>query len=433
MSKLRYHVFRKPKKLKSGKTVYRWYYYWIDENGKQIQRSCGKNIKNRNAAGDFVRTLPPPPRAATAAPCDKRGLPLYSKPINNPDMLVKDIAAEMFIPGTMHVKRRAQLKKSVTEETLYSNRVFMLHITATWGDRMLRTLELDEVMNYLFSVDRSASWKNQYISALNEIYQEAQFLGCKIYKPHFPSIGKTPNKPDIFTDDDLERLLRPENFKYDFFLFFLCTLSGGLRVGETRGIRVKQIIFEKKAIIVDGFMKNKNVRTVYNKCGSPEHPKLRVVPYPDLTLDLLAAHIEKNALGGDDFVFTYNGSPVSKSMTETAFYNALLNAGITWDKETLKKNGHWKAGHLHVTRNMIPGGRRLVIHSFRYTYVTKMRTELVAEDLQKITGHESTAQVDYYNQRNLERALQAIPDAGAAVSALLPAAVAENSVTRRIA
>ena len=334
----------------------------------------------------------------------------------------------------IHVKRRQQLKKSVAEETLCANRVFMTHITAMWGDRMLRTLELDEVMNYLFNVDRSASWKNQYISALNEIYQEAQFLGCKIYKPHFPTIGKTPNKADIYTDNELERLLRPENFKHDFFfLFFLCTLSGGLRVGETRGIRVKQIIFDKKALIVDGFMKSKNTRTVYNKCGTPEHPKLRVVPYPDLTLNLLAAHIEKNALNGDDYVFTYNDRPVSKSMTETAFYTALLNAGITWDKETLKQKGHWKGGHLHVTRGMIPDGRRLVIHSFRYTYVTKMRAELAAEDLQKITGHESTAQVDYYNRRNLERALQAIPDADTAVRSLLPAAVVENSVTQRSA
>ena len=163
MSNLRYHVFRKPKKLRNGKTVHRWYYYWIDENGKQIQKSCGTSVKNRNAAGDFVRSLPPPPKAATASPCDKRGLLLYSKPANNPDMLVKDIASEMFLPGTMHVKRRQQLKKSVAEETLCANRVFMTHITAMWGDRMLRTLELDEIMNYLFNVDRSASWKNQYI------------------------------------------------------------------------------------------------------------------------------------------------------------------------------------------------------------------------------------------------------------------------------
>ncbi|MCL2410046.1 MAG: tyrosine-type recombinase/integrase [Treponema sp.] len=429
MSNLRYHVFRKPKKLKNGKSVRRWYYYWIDDSGKQIQKSCGKNIKNRNDAEDFIRSLPPPQKTPAAAPYDNRGILLYSKPANNANILVKDIAVEMFIPGTLHVKRRQQLNKSVNEDTLKANRVFMLHITAMWGDRTLRSLELDEVMNYLFAADRSGSWKNQYISALNEIYQEAQFLGCKIYKPNFPTIGKTPNKADILTDDELERLLIPQNFKHDFYLFYLCKLSGGLRMGEVRGLRVKQIIFDKKALIVDGFMKKRNVRTVYNKCGSPEHPKLRVIPYPDLTLDLLAAHIEKNNLNADDFVFTYNNKPVSKSMAETAFFTALINAGITWDKETLVKNGLWKRGHLHGTKDLIPDGRRIVPHSFRYTYVTKMRTTLIAEDVKKITGHESIAQVDYYNRLNLDRMLKAIPDADDAVRTLLPAAILQNSVT----
>ena len=132
MSNLSYHAFRRPVRLKNGKKVRRWYYYWIDDTGKQVQKTCGKNVKSREAAENFIRSLPPPPKAATAAPCDKHGLLLYSKPANNNDMLVKDIASEMFLPGTIHVKRRQQLKKSVAEETLCANRVFMTHITAMW-------------------------------------------------------------------------------------------------------------------------------------------------------------------------------------------------------------------------------------------------------------------------------------------------------------
>jgi integrase len=238
----------------------------------------------------------------------------YKRPGINTDLLIKDIARDMFIPGSGHIFRRQQLSKSVSDDTLKANRVFMEHITKTWGNRMLRTMELDEVMHFLFSkTDRSASWKNQYISALNEIYQEAQFLGCKIYKPHFPSIGKIENKADIFTQTELERLFVKENFTHDFFfLFFLCSLSGGLRLGETRGMRAKQIIFEKNAVIIDGFLKGNGKRTVYNKKGSPEHPKLRVVLYPAYTLGLLQAHIEKNGIGPEDYIFTFREHPVSK-------------------------------------------------------------------------------------------------------------------------
>lgn len=136
-------------------------------------------------------------------------------------------------------------------------------------------------MNYLFSVNRSASWKNQYISALNEIYQEGQFWGCKVYKPNFPSIDKTPNKADIFKQGELERLFKRSNFSHDFFfLFFLCTLSGGLRLGETRALRAKQIVFERKAIIIDGFLKKKRRANGLQQMRLTRTPQTAGCPLP---------------------------------------------------------------------------------------------------------------------------------------------------------
>jgi integrase len=426
MSNLAYHAFKKPKKLKNGKTVHRWYYYWTDEDGKQIQKSCGTKIKSHQAAEDFIRSLPAPSRAASPILAVPSGDP-HVRPrrlANNPDMLVREIAGNMFIPGSDHLSRRRQLKRSVSIETLKDKRVFMRYIIEAWGDRMLRSLELDEVMNYLFLVNRSASWKNQYLCALNEVYREGQFLGCKIYKPDFPTIGKESNKADIFTESELERIFRPANFSPDFFfLFFLTALSGGLRLGEMRAMRAKQIIFEKKAVIVDGFLKADGRRTVYNKKGSPEHPKLRVIPYPDLTLQLLAAHVTRNAVQPDEYVFTYNGAPVSNSLAETAFNRVLIKAGITPDIETLKARGIWKGGRVQKKEGFIPGGRRLVPHSLRYTYITRMSRDVDAHNLIKITGHESTVMIDYYNRKNLEMALAAIPHVDGATKTLLPQAI----------
>jgi hypothetical protein len=294
---LQYHVFKKPKKLKNGKSVRRWYYYWIDETGKQYQKSCGKGVESRKEAEDYIRALPAPPRITAAEPTPEYNARAVKKlpvaPLKNPDMLVSEIAEKMFIPGSAHVQRRKQLNKSISTETLTANRVFMNYIISTWGNRMLRSLEMDEIMNYVFSVERFASWKNQYIAAFKEIFQEGQFLGCKVFKPDFPTIGKTENKADIFTQEELEHFFKKENFTHDFYLFFLTSLSGGLRLGEIRGLRAKQIIFDKKAVIVDGYLKGNGTRTVYNKKGSPEHPKLRVVPYPDLTLNLLSDFVTR--------------------------------------------------------------------------------------------------------------------------------------------
>jgi hypothetical protein len=51
-----FHVFRKPKKLKDGKTVRKWYYYYYNEKGKQVQRAC-KGCKTRTEAEDYVRAI----------------------------------------------------------------------------------------------------------------------------------------------------------------------------------------------------------------------------------------------------------------------------------------------------------------------------------------------------------------------------------------
>ena len=164
---------------------------------------------------------------------------------------------------------------------------------------------------------------------------------------------------------------------------------------------------------------------MYNKCGSPEHPKLRVVPFPDLTLNLLNEHIKQNDVAPEEYVFTYNGQPVSSSMAKTSFIMALIKSGIAYDKKTLVEKGYWKGGHIHITKDLIPDGRRIVIHSLRYTYVTLMSRMIDAHNLLKLTGHNTTAMVDYYNRRNLDMALASIPDAAEATSGLLPRSIGE--------
>ena len=428
MSRLNARALRRALKVKNIHN-----YYFVDISGSEKPELI--RARGRKPLQEYIRSIALPLNAPCAEPLTlptplATSLPrpvkngLYARPLSrpdNPDLFVREITDKMYVPNSMHLRRRQQLRKSISQETINIGRTFMNHITTVWGDRTLRSLELDEVMNYLFSVNRSGSWKNTYICALNEIYREGQFMGCKLVKPHFPKITREQKKADIFTESELETFFQPDNFSHDFYLFFLTSLSGGLRLGEARGLKVKQIIFEKKAVIIDGFMKDDNkTRTNYNKKGSPEHPKLRVIPYPDVTMALLKQHIERNCAKDDDFIFTHKDLPVSKSLGERAFIGALIKAGITWDKETLIRKGYWRDGHIQIKRDLIPDGRKLVPHSLRYTYITRMSRNLDARNLLKLTGHDSTAMVDYYNRRNLEIALSEIPDVDAAISALIP-------------
>lgn len=160
----------------------------------------------------------------------------------------------------------------------------------------------------------------------------------------------------------------------------------GLRLGEARAVRYKQIILEKKILIVDGFCKKNGNRTIYNKKGTPENPKLRVVWLPDFTLALLFSFLQGKALGPDDFVFTYAGKPIRQETAENVFTRALIGAGIALSAAALKEAGIWKGGRVVRRADIIPDGRKLVPHSLRYTYVSRMRRELSAAELKPMTG-----------------------------------------------
>ena len=398
-----FHVFRKPKKTREGKLFYRWYYWFYNEDGLRIQKAC-PNCKNKSDAESYIRTLPP-----VAAPG-----------VKNENVLLSQIAEFMYIPGSDHVDRRQQLGKSSAIETLIESRAYVKLIIDEWGNFPLKDIDPEDVMTYLFKVKRSGSWKNRYLTIFKEIYAEAPRHGCKIMTPKFPSFARNSKKADIFTNAELAALFQPRNFPDNqFFLLFLLALSGGLRLGEARGVRYKQIIFEMKILIIDGFCKKNGDRTIYNKMGTPDNPKLRAVWLPDLTLSLLFNFLENKALGPDDFIFTFDEKPIRQETAEMVFLRALINAGIAFDKKQLKAAGVWKAGRVVKKSSIIPGGRKLVPHSLRYTYVSRMRRELSAAELLPMTGHTTAEMVDYYNRKNLQEIINALPRADTALENLL--------------
>jgi integrase len=169
-------------------------------------------------------------------------------------------------------------------------------------------------------------------------------------------------------------------------------------MGEARGLRPKQILFDKKALIVDGFVKSNGVRTNYNKKGTEEHPKLRIVPLPDITLNLLKGHIEEKRIVQDDFIFKGQKEP-NKPIT-TFYVHDNLERLI--EKVEIKKNG-----------------RKLIVHSFRFTYATYVRREVPAETVMKLVGHTTIGMTEYYNKRIIDESLAGLPGADMAIQKLL--------------
>jgi integrase len=204
------------------------------------------------------------------------------------------------------------------------------------------------------------------------------------------AIGKHSRKADIFTAGELERSFNPGIYgDTELYLFYLCCLTAGLRPGEGRRLRPKQILFDKKALIVDGFIKENGIGTVYQKEGAGKHSELRIVPLPDLTLRLLKEHIERKGLKDDDFCFAGKKNP-SRPITE---YYVRYHMVRIIEKAGIQAQG-----------------RKLTVRSFRVTHVTFMRRELLAVTAMKLVGYTAMQMTEYHNKRGLRNPLRGLPE-----------------------
>ena len=105
--------------------------------------------------------------------------------------------------------------------------------------------------------------------------------------------ARNSKKADIFTTDELKKLLTREMWPNEslYLMYYLIAVCG-LRLGEARGIRAGQFIRNEKMLIVDGFCRNYNERTNYNKKGSDENRKIRVVPVPEKVFSQLVESLK---------------------------------------------------------------------------------------------------------------------------------------------
>jgi len=348
-----YHLFRKT--VKSGKKeVKKWYYYFFDEEGNRYQRVC-KNCRTLEEATSFIKEL----EFNSSHP-----------------LTVAEVAKGLFEPDSDYINRQIALGKKLSEKTLKCYRSYTGLIIDKFGDIPIEKLKSKNVTNYLMTLDKSGSWKNSYCEVLSKIYDEAiwQTNGA-IQKPSFLRFARNSKKADVFSRRELSDFLNETLWtNKEFYLFFLCTATCGLRLGETRALRKKQFLFDKNVLVVDGFCKQNGERTNYNKKGSDEDSKMRVVILPTTTSLLMKQFIEKKSLLDDDFIFTKDDKPIRQEFLESIFKSQLLKSGIEKD------------------------GRKLVPHSLRFTYVTLMRKNLDAETVQKLVGHSSVEMTDYYTR-----------------------------------
>ena len=373
----KYHIFKKSH-IKNGKKTFSWYYwYWDDAHTKQIQRAC-KKCKNKTEAEQYVANLLPDLKTSA---------------------LIKDVAYKMYDEDSECYYRRKQLGLSVNENTLKIKRMYRDYIIKEFGNLDIRQVTATQILNYLLPIQRTASWKNQYINIFDEIFQEAVWKGIELNPPKFQRFKKECARKDIFSEVEIEKIFVPENFPdRASFLLLLLTLSAGLRISEARAFTPEQFYFQESAILVNGFLdRYTDVRNVYNKTGNAENKKWRFALIPPETCNLINSYILETGKKKDELLFTHMSE---KRKPERYFTEAPYRMEYISDifKRAVKKSG------IDTT------GRKLTLHSLRYTYVTKTRELYDIDFVRKMVGHTNYRMTEYYTRHDLQSNLRALAE-----------------------
>lgn len=368
-----YHLFHK-ETLSKNKKIKKWYYWFYDNDGKQVQKVC-RGCHTKAEAEDYIASLPVPEKKIVTK--------------------ISEITKEMYIPGSLHVLRREQMGKSVKLKTLAEWRRYIKVINENFGELDISDLTVKDFTTFLLNLKKSTSWKNHLINVMDEVYQEAVWHGVISFAPALQTFRPKYNKADTLTEDEIQRFVKRENYANETeYMIFLLTLSAGMRISEARAFRPCQLSDTNNIVYIDGFLdKSTQERNNYCKSGSDDNPRWRVAIIPDRTAEELRNYIVKKNLKQDDLLFTHpDGSAYRIENLEDIFERVLVSAGIE------KKE------------------RKLVCHSLRYTYVTRMRQIYDAETVRKMAGHTNMKTNDYYNRPTMiesERSLLPVIDKAA--------------------
>lgn len=303
-------------------------------------------------------------------------------------MKIKELAVDMFATDGEHVKRLEMLGKKLSEKTLAQKRKFLTYIVAHFGEDELESVSSSKIIKhlFLFQKSKSSSWKNHFIDTFKALYEEYVWkTDEEILLPKFPRFSDDSKKADVFSTEELGKFFDARRWPADSgFLFFYVTVSCGLRLGEARGLKVRQFDFKNHILIVDGFIRFDGSRTTFNKAGSLRNKKTRIVFIPSAVEKRLMDYFAENKLSDDDFVFVRHGKPFSAEFCDRLF------------KRMLKKT------------SIDVGERKLTPHSLRYTYVTRMRRYVNGDVARILVGHASQAMTDYYTKPMIEDMIKQI-------------------------
>jgi integrase len=364
------HLYRRTIE-KNGKKIKVWYYWFYDENGKQVRKSCGKKGKpclTKREAEEFLASLDSDFE-------DKK------KTFN---VFTKDFYSE----NSNFIIRKKQRGFEYAAHTIENKERALKHFLNKFGNRNPANVSQFEIEDWYYNSKFTPAKINCIITILNDVYTELYRHRIVKYQLKFEYVKyNNYKKKGILTEEEIKKLFpddkeelikiwgKNEDVSLMFATLTYLILSTGVRSGEARAIQNHQFL-KDNVLLLDGVINSENERISILKKGSREDKRWRIVILPKKTIDMINYYkMRKN--DNSDFLFLYNNAIIDRSKLNLVFQNAMKNIGIDYRE------------------------RKITIHSLRYTFNTIMNKKMKGDDLRLLMGHRSEKMTEYYDRSTI--------------------------------
>lgn len=356
---------------RNGKKIKAWYYWYYDDFGKQIRKSCGKDGKPCILKRD-------------AEACISN---LKEEELKKEKITFADYCMGFYEQGSRFLRKQEARGYKYQPNSVYQKKLYLQKFLTVFGKVNVRNLTAGMVENWLIDMDCSNSVKNNILATIDEIEGEIYSDGLidnPIHVKHFKrnthdkGILSLTEISKLFPADydkllDVWRIRSTEREKdiYSFAAAIYTLLTTGMRSSEIRALQWNQFI-RPDAILINAMIDSNSQRVNRLKKWTAENKKWRVTVLPDRTvrmIDLL--RLDKSA---DDYVFVYMNKPLTTWFLLDHFKCVLQKNGIEWKE------------------------RNITIHSLRFTYNSLMKGEISGEDLRLMVGHTTETMTEYYDK-----------------------------------
>ena len=368
------HLFQRTI-TRNGKKIKAWYFWYYDENGKQVRKSCGQNGK----------------------PCLlKRDAEAFIENLKDEDLITststKSVTFNNYCNGfydldSRFLKKQAARGFKYQENSLYQKRLYLNKFLFVFGDIKVNDIRAGQIENWLIDMDCSNSVKNNILAVFDEIESELYSDGLIEYEIHVKHFKRNTKDKGILTITEINHLFpadydslinvwrvrstEREQDIYSFATAIYTILSTGMRSSEIRALQWNQFI-RPDAILINAMIDSNDERVNRLKKWTDDNKKWRVTVLPDRTVKMIdVLRLDKS---DNDYVFMYADKPLTTWFLLEHFKCVLSNAGIDCEN------------------------RNITIHSLRFTYNSLLRGEISGDDLRLMVGHTDERMTEYYDK-----------------------------------